>query len=152
MPIKYSREFKADRWNQRAGRAKARSGYLEFDWPEHVSIASKGYAGSAGAGCFVARTTLEVIALFLALPGLKHWSARSVVYVGRFGRSIIAVRLRPTWIQPPGEVKEVWRAPLDAVAVTARTFGFFSLVDFGGHPVWVLTDELDSLLAGRRTV
>jgi|GEM_PF-4276439 len=141
---------KGDRLNQRAGREKARSRYLEFDWPEHVSIASKGYAGSGRAWCFVARTTLEMFALFSALPGLKHWSARSVVYVGRSGRSIIAVRLRPTWIQPPGEVKELWRAPLDAAVVTARTFGFFSLVDFGGHPVWVLTDELDSLRAGRR--
>lgn len=142
---------KGERWNQRAGREKARSSYLEFDWPEPVSIASKGYAGSGGAWCFVARTTLEMIALFSALPGLKHWSARSVVYVGRSGRSIIAVRLRPTWIQPPGEVKELWRAPLDEAVVTARTFGFFSLVNFGGHPVWVLTDEIDSLLAGRRT-
>ena len=140
---------KGDRWNQRTGRGKARSSYLEFGWPEHVSIASKGYAGSGGAWCFVARTTLEMIALFSALPGLKHWSARSVVYVGRFGRSIIAVRLRPTWIQAPGDVKELWRAPLDEVVVTARTFGFFSLVDFGGHPVWVLTDEFDSLLGGR---
>jgi hypothetical protein len=142
---------KGDRWHQRAGREEARSSYLEFDWPEPVSIASKGYAGSGGAWCFVARSMLEMIALFSALPGLKHWSARSVVYVGRSGGSIIAVRLRPTWIQPPGEVKAVWRAPLDAVAVTARTFGLSTLVDFGGHPVWVLTDELDSLLAGRRT-
>ncbi len=140
---------KGDRWNQRAGQEKARSSYVEFDWPERVSIASKGYAGSGGAWCFVARTTLEMIALFSALPGLKHWSARSVVYVGRSGRSIIAVRLRPTWIQPPGVVKEVWRAPLDDVVVTARTFGFFSLVDFGSHPVWVLTGELDSLLGSR---
>ena len=59
----------------------------------------------------VARTTLEMIALFSALPGLKHWSARSVVYVGRSGRSIIAVRLRPTWIQPPGESKRCGGRP-----------------------------------------
>jgi len=124
---------------------------LEFDWPEYVSIASKGYAGSGGAWCFVARTTLEMIALLSALPGLRHWSARSVVYVGRSGRSIIAVRLRPTWIQPPGEVKELWRTPLDTAVLTKRTFWSCSLVDFGGHPVWVLTDELDSLLAGRLT-
>lgn len=142
---------KRDRWSQRAAREKARFSYVGFGWPGPVSIASKGYAGSGGAWCFVARTTLEMIAIFSALPGLKHWSARSVLYVGRSGRSIIAVRLRPTWIRPPGEAEEVWRAPLDAVVVTARTFGFFSLVDFGGHPVWVLTDELDSLLAGRRT-
>lgn len=141
---------KGGRWSQRAGREKVRASYLEFDWPEHVSPASKGYAGSGGAWCFVARTTLEMVALFSALPGLKHWSARSVMYVGRSGRSIIAVRLRPTWIAPPREVEELWRTSLDAVVVTARTFGFFALVDFGGHPVWVLMDELDDLLAGRR--
>ena len=139
-----------DRWRQREMRQKARSSYSEFDWPEPVSIASKGYAGSGGTWRFVARTTLETIAMLSALPGLKHWSARSVVYVGRSGGWIIAVRLRPTWVQPPGEVKEVWRAPLNAVVVTERTFGFYSLVDFGGRRVWVLTDELDSLLAGRR--
>jgi hypothetical protein len=142
---------KGGRWSQRALRARLRASYPEFDWPEPVSIASKGYVGSGGAWCFVARTTLETIAYFSALPGLKHWSAHSVVYVGRSGQSIIAARLRPTWIAPPREVKEAWRTSLDAAVVTGRTFGFFSLVDFGGHPIWVLTDELDSLLAGRRT-
>jgi hypothetical protein len=142
---------KGDRWNQRALGARARAGYLEFDWPEHVSIASKGYAGSGGRWCFAARTTLEIIAYFSALPGLKHWSARSVVYVGRSGQSIIAARLRPTWIAPPRELKELWRTSLDAAVVTARTLGHISLVDFGGHPVWVITSDLDDLLAGRRT-
>lgn len=136
--------------SQRVRRETARASYADFDWPEPVAIASKGYVGSGGAGCFVARTTLETIAIFSALPGLRHGSARSVLYLGRSGGTIIAVRLRPTWTRAPREVTQAWRAPLDAVVVTARTFGFFSLVDFGGHPVWVLTDELDSLLAGRR--
>ncbi len=140
-----------ERWSQRALREQARAGYREFDWPETIFVASKGYAGAGGAWCFVARTTLEMVAIFSALPCLRHWSARSVVYVGRSGREFIAVRLRPTWFQPPREVTEVWRAPLDAAVVTDRTFGFFSLVDFGAHPVWVLTDELESLFAGPRT-
>lgn len=86
-----------------------------------------------------------MVATLLALPGLRHWSARSVVYVGRVGRSITAVRLRPTWVQPSREVTVLWTVPLGAVVVTSRKFGFFSLVDCGGHPVWVLTDELAGL-------
>ena len=66
--------------NQRAGREKARSSYLEFDWPEHVSIASKGYAGSGGAWCFVARTTLEMIALFSALPAIQARYVAAFLY------------------------------------------------------------------------
>ena len=132
-------------------RERARFSYVSFGWPEPVSIVSKGYVGTGGVWCFAARTTLEIVAMLVALPGLRHWSARSVVYVGRSGSSIIAVRLRPTWIQPPGEVRELWRVPLAAVRMTDRAVGNFSLVDFDGHPVWVPTDEIDSLLAGRRT-
>jgi hypothetical protein len=129
--------------------AEARAGYLKLDWPEAVHVASKGYEGSGGTWRFVWRTSLELIAILTSLPGLKHWSARSVLYVGRSSGSLIAVRLRPRWIAGAGEVHEAWRTPLGTAEATGRTFGYYSLIAFDSHPVWVLTSEVGSLLGGR---
>ncbi len=136
----------AGRWNQRALHAAAREGYLHLDWPEPVQVASKGYLGSGGACRFVWRTSLELLAFLGAFPGLNHWTARGVRYVGRSDSGFIAIQPRPLWnlVRPP--VREVWRTPLGTAVVTARTFGHYTVVDFGGHPVWLITADLESLL------
>lgn len=143
------RRSSGKRAGQGAMLADARAGYLKLDWPEAVHVASKGYEGSGGSWRFVWRTSLESIAMLTSLPGLEHWSARSVLYVGRSDGLLIAVRLRPRWNAVAGKVREVWRTPLDTAEVTERTFGHYSLVVFGGHPVWVLTSQVASLLGGR---
>jgi hypothetical protein len=51
--------------------------------------------------------------MLTSLPGLEHWSARSVLYVGRSDGGFTAVRLRPRWNAVAGKVYEAWRAPLD---------------------------------------
>ena len=137
------------RVSQRAMLAEARAGYCKFDWPEAVHEASKGYEGSGGAGRFVWRTSLECIATVTLLPGLAHWSARSVLYVGRSGGGFTAVQLRPRWSSFTRDVHVVWRTPLDTAAVTKRMFGHYSLVVFGGNPVWLVTSEVESLVGGR---
>ncbi len=129
--------------------ADARAGYLKLDWPEAVRVASKGYEGSGGSWRFVWRTSLESIAMLALLPGLRRWSARSVLYVGRSDGLLIAVRFRPRWNAVVGKAHEVWRTPLDTVEVAKRTFGHYSLVVFGGRPVWVQTSQVESLLGDR---
>jgi len=69
-----------------------------------------------------------------------------VLYVGRSDAGFTAIQRRPGWSYVHRQTHEVWRAPPGTAAITGREFGKYSLVEFGGHPVWLLTDDLRSLL------
>ena len=129
--------------------AEALAGYLTLDWPEAVHAAVKGYEGSGRSCRFVWRTSLATMATLGMLPGLAHWSARYVLYVGRSDAGFTAIQLRRRWNAFTRDVREVWRTPLDTAVVTKRTFGHYSVVVFGGHPVWIVTSEVESLVGGR---
>lgn len=137
--------------HQRLPWMRERETYRGFSWPRSVHVAARGYRGDGGVAGVIARGLVELVAQADVLPGFSRWSARHVVYVGRAGDELIAVRKGSEPNAWDRNVTELWRARLGALKRVRGRVGWLALFDAEGHRVWLWESDAEALMRPQAT-